>query len=61
MWRINMKEYILTVKLQVNNPELNINLLNAKEAIETGKAKELLTWDGITVNEIKLEEYENAN
>lgn len=51
-----MKQYTLIVKLQVENPDVNLNLLKIKDQIESGEAKDVLTFDGITTIEVKLEE-----
>lgn len=54
-----MKEYTLTIKLQVEDPENNKYFKHALQEIESGKAKDTLTFGGITATEVKLEENES--
>lgn len=57
-----MKEYILTVKFQIEYPENNIPFARLKRDIEEHNAEKTMTFGDIVTTEVKLEENEsNSN
>ena len=56
-----MKEYTLTIKFQVEDPENSTVLKQIKDNIESGEAYTRLTYGDVVTTNIKLEEDETTN